>query len=183
MPHSLRPQFQLRQSCRKPSTAASSTPSAAMLVFPQSGMIGVQCVFTRCSGQQSLSRNMVELKPDAVGILEQQRVISGRPLILARRANDLHVKRTQEAVQLVNVGALAGAKAQMVQADAILLERGAGVLGRRRSDRDRGATADAIIDGVGVDDRLQPKKRQQLAVEFAGWVRNSMRSGKYARCR
>src|SRR5882724_10903593 len=38
VPHSLRPQFQLRQSCRKPSTAASSTPPAAMLVFPQNGM-------------------------------------------------------------------------------------------------------------------------------------------------
>ena len=69
---------------------------------------------------------MVELQPYSVGILEQQRVISRRPLILARRANDPHTQRTQEAVQLVNVGALAGAKAQMVQADAILLERGAG---------------------------------------------------------
>jgi hypothetical protein len=126
---------------------------------------------------------MVELQPDPVGIFEQQRIISRRPLILARRANDRHTERTQQAVQLVNVGALAGTKAQMVQADAILLERRAGVLGRRRPDRDRGATADAIIDGVGVDDRLQPTKRQRLAVEFAGCVRNSMRSGKYARCR
>jgi hypothetical protein len=115
---------------------------------------------------------MVELQPDAVGIFEQQRIISRCPLILARRANDRHTERTQQAVQLVNVGALAGT-----------LERRAGALGRRRPDRDRGATADAIIDGVGVDDRLQPKKRQQLAVEFAGCVRNSMRSGKYARCR
>ena len=60
-------------------------------------------------------------------------------------------------MQLGNVGALAGAKTQMVQADTILLERSTGVLGRRRPDRDCGATADAIIDGVGIDDRLLPK--------------------------
>jgi len=146
-------------------------------------LIASPAEFACRSAQKPLSRNMVELQPDAVGIFEQQRIISRRPLILARRANDRHTERTQEAVQLVNVGALAGTKTQMMQADAILLERRAGVLGRRRSDRDCGATADAIIDGVGVDDRLQPKKRQQLAVEFAGCVRNSMRSGKYARCR
>jgi hypothetical protein len=45
----------------------------------------------------------------------------------------------------------------MGQADAILLEPSSGVLDCRRSDRDRGATADAMIDGVGIDDRLQPK--------------------------
>ena len=72
---------------------------------------------------------MIELQSDAVGIFEQQRIISRRPLILARRANDRHTVRTQEAVQFVNVGALAGAKTQMVQADAVLLERSAGVLG------------------------------------------------------
>ena len=86
-----------------------------------------KCFLHRLRSQQSLTRDKVELQPYSVWILEQQRVIYRRPLILARRANDLHVKRTQEAVQLVNVGALAGAKAQMVQADAILLERGAGV--------------------------------------------------------
>src|SRR3981189_554764 len=111
---------------------------------------------------------MVELQPYSIGILEQQRVISRRPLILARRANDLHVKRTQEAVQLVNVSAFAGAKTQMVQADAILLERGTGVLGRRRVDPDRRAPADAVITCLGIDDGLQPEKRQQLAVELTG---------------
>jgi hypothetical protein len=73
---------------------------------------------------------VVELQPYPVGILEQQRIISGRPSILARRANDLHAERAQEAVQIIDVGALAGAETQMVQADALLLERGAGVLGR-----------------------------------------------------
>src|SRR6266852_1611320 len=56
----------------------------------------------------------------------------------------------------------------MMQADALLLERGACVLGRRRADPDRRASADAVISCVGVDDRLQPEKRQQLAIERAG---------------
>ena len=68
---------------------------------------------------------MVEFQPYAVGILEQQRIIARRPLILARRANDLGAERTQKAVQLIDVGALAGAETQMVQTDALLLERGA----------------------------------------------------------
>ena len=80
--------------------------------------------FADHSRQEPLSRNVVELQPYSVGILEQQRIISRRPLILARRANDRHAKRTQKAVQLVDVGALAGAETQMVQADALLLERG-----------------------------------------------------------
>ena len=71
-------------------------------------------------------------------------------------------------MQLINVGALAGAEAEMVQADAILLEGRPRVLRRRRADRERGTAADAIIDLVGVDDGLHAEKRQQLAIERAG---------------
>jgi hypothetical protein len=45
-----------------------------------------------------------------------------RPLILARRANDLHGERADEAVQFIDVSAPARAKAKVVQTDAILLE-------------------------------------------------------------
>jgi hypothetical protein len=72
---------------------------------------------------------MIELEPDAVGVFEQDRIISRRPLILARRTDDLRAERRQEAVQFVDVGALAGAEAEMMQADALLLERRAFVLG------------------------------------------------------
>src|ERR1700674_1453114 len=97
--------------------------------FPQNGMIIASTPppsnLHRRSTQKPLSRNMVELQPDAVRIFEQQRIISRRPLILARRANDRHTERTQKAVQFVNVGALAGAKTQMLQAAPVLLERSA----------------------------------------------------------
>ena len=77
---------------------------------------------------------MVDLQPDAVGILEQQRIISRRPLVLARRADDGGAERAEEAVQFVDVGALAGAEAEMMQADALLLEVRSRVFGRRRAD-------------------------------------------------
>jgi hypothetical protein len=47
-------------------------------------------------------------------------------LVLARRADDFGADRVQETMQLIDVGALAGAEAEMMQADALLLERGAG---------------------------------------------------------
>jgi hypothetical protein len=71
---------------------------------------------------------MVELEPDAVGILEQNRIISRRPLVLARRADDSGAERQKEGMQFIDIGALAGAETEVVQADALLLERGARVL-------------------------------------------------------
>ena len=88
---------------------------------------------------------MVELEPDAIGILEQNRIISRRPLVLARRADDFCAERLQEGMQFVDVGALACAEAEMMQADALLLERGAVVLRRWRADADGGAAANAVI--------------------------------------
>ena len=72
--------------------------------------------------QQPLPRHMIELQPDAIGIFEQDRIISRRPLILARRADDLRAERLEKAVQFVDVGALAGAEAEMMQTDTLLLE-------------------------------------------------------------
>ncbi len=74
----------------------------------------------------------------------------------------------QKAVQFVDVGALAGAEAQMVQADAILLERTSRMLRRRRADPDCGTSADTVVSCIGIDHRSQPEKWQQLAVEFTG---------------
>ncbi|WP_275187626.1 hypothetical protein [Bradyrhizobium sp. CSA112] len=72
---------------------------------------------------------MIELEPDAIGILEQDRVMSRRPLVLARCADDLGAERLEKAVQLIDVGALAGAEAEVMQADALLLERRTFMLG------------------------------------------------------
>jgi hypothetical protein len=79
--------------------------------------------------QQPFPRHMIELKPDAVGVLEQNRIISRRPLILAWRADDFGSERLQKAMQFVDVGALAGAEAEVMQADTLLLECRAFMLG------------------------------------------------------
>src|SRR4051812_13140414 len=60
--------------------------------------------------QQPLPRHMIELKPDAIRILKQYRIISRCPLILARCADDGGVERHQKGMQFVDVGALAGAE-------------------------------------------------------------------------
>ena len=72
---------------------------------------------------------MIEFEPDAIGVFEQDRIISWRPLILARRADDLRSECRQKTVQLVDVGALAGAEAEMMQTDTLLLECRAFMLG------------------------------------------------------
>ena len=54
---------------------------------------------------------------------------SRRPLILARRADDLCAERRQKTVQFIDVGTLAGAEAEVMQTDALLLERCAFMLG------------------------------------------------------
>ena len=82
--------------------------------------------------QQPLPRHMIELEPDSIRVLEQDRIVSRRPLVLARGADDLGVECAEKAMQFVDVGALAGAEAEMMQADAFLFEDGALMLGRRR---------------------------------------------------
>src|SRR6516225_6497796 len=118
------------------------------------------------SGQQALARNVVEFEPDPVGILEQQRIVSRRPLILARGADDLRIERADKAVEFVDIGALTRAKAKVVQTDALLLESGSRKLRRRCADSDRGAAADAIIEAVSFDHRLHAEEGQQLAIEL-----------------
>src|ERR1700751_4063944 len=57
------------------------TSPCAVRLFPLSGM-------DSSLRQQPLARHVVDLEANAVGILEQHRVIAGRPLILARRTDD-----------------------------------------------------------------------------------------------
>jgi hypothetical protein len=88
-------------------------------------------------GQEPLARYVVDLEANAVGILEQHRIIAGRPLIFARRADDFGADRGEESVQFVDIGTLAGAEAEVMQPDAVLVEGSARILRRRRADRDR----------------------------------------------
>src|SRR6266700_766145 len=146
-------------------TCSDATASARAMHFPQNGMAD-QTSGERLS-QQPLAGYVVELEPDAVGILEQQRIVAGRPAVLARGADDPGVQREQEGVQFIDVRTLARPKAQMMQADALLLEGCAGMFRRGCADADRGAAADAIEGGVGIDDGRHAEKWQELAIERA----------------
>src|SRR5262249_10721912 len=90
-------------------------PSCARPPIPLSGM-------DLSLGQEPLARDMVDLEANAVGVLEQHRIIAGRPLVFARRADDFRPDRGEESVQFVDIGTLAGTKAEMMQPDAILVE-------------------------------------------------------------
>jgi hypothetical protein len=92
-----------------PQPTSSSKPA----VFPQSGMAASamrDIKLSPRSGQQTLTRNMVELKPDTIGIFEQQRIVSRRPTILTRLPNDPGIDRAQESVQLIDIGTLPARK-------------------------------------------------------------------------
>ena len=86
-------------------------------------------ILRRALPQQPLPRHMIELQPDAIGIFEQDRIISRRPLVLARRADDPGAERRQKTVQLIDVGALTGTEAEVMQTDTLLLEGRAFMLG------------------------------------------------------
>ena len=74
------------------------------------------------SREQTLAGHVIDLEPDAVGILEQHRVISRRPRTLLRRMHDLRADRFEEKINLIDVAMLARAQTHMMQPDAALLE-------------------------------------------------------------
>src|SRR6202020_747483 len=76
--------------------------------------------------EQAFARNVIDLQPDAVGILEQHRIITGRKSVLLRHVNDARADFFQELMRLVDIGALAGAKAMVMQSDRALPESLAG---------------------------------------------------------
>ena len=80
------------------------------------------------------SRHMVELQPDAVGILEQQRVISRRPLVLARRADD--VAERPEACSSSTSARSRARKQRWCRPTRFCSKAAPVMLGRRRADRD-----------------------------------------------
>src|SRR5262249_17164414 len=81
-------------------------------------------------------------------------------------ADDFCAERRDETMQLIDIGTLARAKAEMMQSDALLLKRLAGKFRRRPADAERGTAADAIIEIVAVDHGHKPKERQQFAIEL-----------------
>ena len=91
--------------------------------------------------EHALARHEIDLQPHAVGVLEQDRIISRRPAILLRRADDRRAQRLHEGMGLVDVFPGPGAEADMVQAHAPLDEPLALVFWRGRRHREAGPPA------------------------------------------
>src|SRR5512138_1588352 len=90
--------------------------------------------------QMPSPRHVVHLDANAVGILEQHRVVARREAVLLRRVDDLRAQLLgDEAMRLVDVAALAGAEAEVVEADLVLVEARAAPLGRRLAHEHAGA--------------------------------------------
>ena len=122
-------------------------------------------VHRRVGRQQALAGDVVDLEPDAVGILEHEEVVAGRPVALDWPAIDVAAELAHLGRRLVDILAGARAHAEVVQAYPVLLEASAFVLGRAALDADRGTAADVIEEVVAVVDLLQPEERQQPAIE------------------
>src|SRR5215467_12760599 len=89
-------------------------------------------------GEEALSRDVVHLQPDAVGILEQHRVVARGPRPVFRRMYDLGTHLAQVRVQTIDVLASVGAEAEVVEPDPGLHEGCLVVRRLRGHDRHRG---------------------------------------------
>jgi len=118
--------------------------------------------------EQTLAGNVIDLQPHSVGVFEENRIVTGRPFIVLRRVDDGGSDRDQEGVGLLDLLALADPEADVVQADAALVEPLRRAAGRPSADTEPGPAADAVVGPAGVHHRLQPQERQKLAVESAG---------------
>src|SRR6185437_15042504 len=146
-------------------TIASAISFASAVMCGLSVMRSGRAQFLLGGAEQALAGNVIDFEADAVRIFEQHRVIAGRPEILLRAVHDGGADGFQELVSFVDVGAFAGAEADVMQSGALLFEAFAFMFGVRRHDADGGAAADAIEIAVGVEHHAQSQKRQQLAVE------------------
>jgi hypothetical protein len=104
---------------------------------------------------------------DAVGILEQDRVVARRPAVFLRRANDRDTERLDEFMRRVDVVPRAGAEADVMQTDALLHEALALVLGCWLRYQNAGAAADAVVAVFVVEHLPQAEEGQELHVEGA----------------
>ena len=82
----------------------------------------VQLLTGGVGGEQAFAGDVVHLEPDAVGILEQNRIVTGRPFTTFGRTHDLRTKLAHEFVNRVNVLACTRAEAYVMQPGAILCE-------------------------------------------------------------
>src|SRR5437879_4312863 len=108
------------------------------------------------SRQQTLTRHVINLNTNAIGILEQHRVIPRRPRPSLRRMHNLRADRLQEAVYLVNVAAFPRAQANVMQPDSPLLKTLPPIRVLASRDTHRSPSADAVEHVLAPNHRRHP---------------------------
>src|SRR5262245_21953205 len=118
--------------------------------------------------EQPAARDEVHLEADPVGVLEEDRVVAGRPRARLGGLHDVRPDLAGEGVRRVDVLAGARAEADVVEPDASLVEALAGVLRRGRAQAEGRAAADAVVEAVRVEHGLHAEEGQELRVEVPG---------------
>ena len=115
-------------------------------------------------------------------VLEQQRIISWRPLVLARRADDRRADRKRKACSSIDVGALAGAEAEDGAGRRDCCSNAApSVPADGSADRDPSAAARAVIGRPHCPSRASARETATVSVEFARrWKFDAVRKLRYA---
>src|SRR5262249_10651365 len=115
----------------------------------------------------ALPWHVVDLDADAIGILEEDRVVAGRELrSLFRWVNDAGAELVDhEAMDRIDIFAAARAQAQVVQPGRVLIETPAALLAGRAAHEDAGAAADAVDDVLALDQGLHGQEVTELLPE------------------
>src|ERR1700730_7034528 len=126
---------------------SSAAPSAAARPETNAGRAsdrGPGGVERRASRQQTGARDKAHLQPDAVRVLEKHIVIARRPVAFLGSAYDGRFHLLERVRAPIDILARTGSQAEVVEADALLLE----ALGSQRRvagfDADRRPAADAV---------------------------------------
>src|SRR5918992_2041950 len=95
-------------------------------------------------GEQARTRDVVELKSDALRVAERERVVARRPRPLLRRPDDVGPDLLKKLVDAVDVLTAPRTEAQMIEPGPGLDMGEMGMLGIRFRDRERRAPADVV---------------------------------------
>src|SRR5215475_7903248 len=115
--------------------------------------------------EQAFARNMINLQPRAVRILEQHRVIAGGKAVVSRFVNDMCADFYKEVIRLVDIGTFSRTKTVMMQTHRALTKSLPNIFPSGGMDAESCTAADTV-KGVGrVSYNCKAKERQQLSVE------------------
>ena len=116
--------------------------------------------------QQALAGDIVDLDAHAVGILEQRRIVAGRPMALFGRAHDFRAEFARQLIDRGYVLARARSKAYVMQSWTGLVEVQAAMLLGGAPHRETGPRSDTVeVIVVVVDHMLESHEREQSTVE------------------